>query len=136
MNTAQVIPVLRVFDYHKTLQFYVDWLGFEILWLHRFDEEAPLYMEIQYGTLHLHLSEHHGDCTPGSKVFVWCDGLVAYHQQLLAKGYAYNKPRLEKTFYDAVACTVTDPFGNQIVFNELYDADKHQNVIFDSNHGQ
>nr|WP_317168533.1 glyoxalase superfamily protein [Chryseobacterium sp. LAM-KRS1] len=30
MRAEQVIPVLRIFDYNKTIEFYIDWLGFEI----------------------------------------------------------------------------------------------------------
>jgi catechol 2,3-dioxygenase-like lactoylglutathione lyase family enzyme len=31
MKAEAVIPVLRMFDYQKAKEFYVDWLGFEIL---------------------------------------------------------------------------------------------------------
>ena len=91
MTIEKTIPVLRMFDYQKTIEFYVDWLGFEIVWEHRFEENAPVYMEVKKDNLTLHLSEHHGDGTPGNKVFVWCKGLEEYHQQLIDKKYKYNR---------------------------------------------
>jgi Glyoxalase superfamily protein len=32
MEKTQVIPVLRIFDYKKTIEFYIEWLGFVIDW--------------------------------------------------------------------------------------------------------
>jgi hypothetical protein len=29
MTGTKVIPVLRIFDYKKAIEFYIDWLGFE-----------------------------------------------------------------------------------------------------------
>lgn len=118
MTNEKTIPVLRIFDYKKAIEFYVDWLGFEIVWEHRFEENAPVYMEVAKDGLTLHLSEHHGDGTPGSRVFVWCKDLKAYHKELIDKKYKYNRPGFEETFYDAWSVTVDDPFGNKILFNE------------------
>ena len=30
MKVEKTIPVIRIFDYKKAVEFYVDWLGFEI----------------------------------------------------------------------------------------------------------
>lgn len=118
MTATSIIPVLRIFDYAKTVEFYVDWLGFTIEWEHRFGDNFPIYMEVSKGGAKLHLSEHHGDCTPGSKVSIWCTGLKPYQEALLAKQYKYYRPGLEKMFYGAWCMNVTDPFGNRISFNE------------------
>ena len=42
MNAKQVIPILRIFDYQKTLEFYIGWMGFEIVWEHHFEENTPV----------------------------------------------------------------------------------------------
>lgn len=118
MTVEKVIPVLRIFDYKKAIEFYVDWLGFKVEWEHHFEENAPVYMEITKGNITFHLSEHHGDGTPGTHVFIWCDGVEAYHKELIVKKYKYNRPGLEKTFYDSLAFTANDPFNNRISFNE------------------
>lgn len=80
MKASKVIPVLRIFDQAKALEFYVDWLGFAIDWTHRFDDNAPVYMQISNNGIILHLSEHHGDSTPGGKVFIECDSVSELHK--------------------------------------------------------
>ena len=42
----KVVPVLRMYDYGKTIEFYVDWLGFTIEWEHRYWDNSPLYMQV------------------------------------------------------------------------------------------
>lgn len=132
MKAEHIIPILRIFDYQKTIEFYVDWLGFEITFEHRFEENTPVYIEVKKDNIIFHLSEHHGDSTPGSSVFIWGEGVVDYHKELIDKKYKYNRPGLEKTFYDAVSFTVNDPFGNKIVFNEKFDEEKHKGLGFSS----
>lgn len=112
------IPILRSFDEAKALEFYVDFLGFEIDFTHRFHDGAPLYMGLSRGEAALHISEHHGDASPGAAVFLWMSGIEAYHDALIAKSYKYNRPGLEKAPWDAVSMQVSDPFGNRLSFNE------------------
>jgi uncharacterized glyoxalase superfamily protein PhnB len=114
----QTIPILRIFDVAKAKEFYVNYLGFTLDWEHHFDDRSPAYLQVSRSGLLLHLSEHHGDCCPGSTVFVWMSGIAAFHQEITAKNYAFLRPGLETTFYDARCVEVTDPFGNRIRFNE------------------
>lgn len=118
MKASQVIPILRIFDEAKALEFYVEWLGFTIDWTHRFDENAPIYMQISSNGVVLHLSGHHGDSTPGAKVFIECDGVREFHKELNDKKYKYNRPGLEQEPWDSISVTVVDPFMNRLVFNE------------------
>lgn len=118
MKTEKVIPVFRIFDYNKAIEFYVNWLGFTVVWEHHFEENTPVYIEVEKDGITLHLSEHHGDGTPGTHVFVWCKGVEEYHKELIDKKYKYNRPGLEKTFYSSLEFTVNDPFNNHISFNE------------------
>jgi len=115
---SKVIPVLRIFDYNKAIECYVDWLGFKVEWEHHFEENTPVYMEVTKGDITFHLSEHHGDGTPGTHVFIWCEGVKEYHTELINKKYKYNRPGLEETFYGSLAFTANDPFNNKISFNE------------------
>jgi len=118
MTIQKVIPILRIFDYQKAVEYYVDWLGFRIEWEHVFEEGMPKYMEIVKDGLTIHLSEHHGDATPGARVFLWCTGLKEYHTILTDKKYKNNRPGFEETFYDSWSVEVIDPFGNRLSFNE------------------
>lgn len=102
----------------KALAFYADWLGFRVDWEHRFGDNFPLYMQVSMDDIVLHLSEHHGDATPGSRVFIEFSGdLEAFHKQLTDKDYKYNKPGLENAPWGGRYVTVIDPFGNTILFN-------------------
>jgi hypothetical protein len=117
---AIVKPILRIFDYSKALEFYIHWLGFSINWEHSL-EGTPVYLEISFQDITLHLSEHHGDCSPGARIFIDnFSGLAAYHKELIDKGYKYNRPGIAAPFYDlsALEMTVYDPFGNRLTFVE------------------
>jgi len=109
--------MLRIFSVEKAKEFYVGFLGFTFEWDHRFDENSPAYMQVSRDGLVLHLTEHHGDCCPGSAVFVEMEGLLAFHQELTAKDYRYLKPGICREPWGA-SVTVLDPFGNKILFNE------------------
>ncbi len=118
IQVKQTIPLLRIFSEEKAREFYVGFLGFQIDFEHRFDADSPLYMQVSRAGCVLHLTEHHGDCCPGSTVFVWMTGLDDFHREITAKPYKYLCPGVEQTFYDAKCMEVIDPFGNRIRFNE------------------
>ena len=92
-----VVPVLRIFDIAKADEFYHGFLGFSVDWDHRFDSNAPLYRQISRGSLILHLSEHHGDGSPGARIRVMMHGVEAFHREISSKGYRYMRPGLETT---------------------------------------
>jgi uncharacterized glyoxalase superfamily protein PhnB len=115
---ASVTPILRMFDIRKAREFYLDFLGFKVDFEHRFEPSLPLYMQVSLGSVILHLSEHHGDCSPGAKVIIETTGLKDYHADILAKGYGYMRPGLEKEPWGDVTMTVIDPFTNRLVFSE------------------
>jgi len=118
VSFLQTIPVLRIFDVEKAKAFYVGFLGFAVDWEHHFDANAPAYIQVSRGDLLLHLTEHHGDCCPGSTVFVWMTGIEEFHKEISSKGYGFMRPGLETTFYNSRSVQVTDPFGNRMRFNE------------------
>ncbi len=120
-EVQQTIPILRIFDVAKAREFYVDYLGFTVDWEHRFDATAPLYMQVSRGGLTLHLSEHYGDCCPGSTVFVRVRGLEEFHREISAKGYGYLRPGIEKTFHNSLGVQLTDPFGNRLRLDQSHD---------------
>jgi catechol 2,3-dioxygenase-like lactoylglutathione lyase family enzyme len=118
MAFRKTIPILRIFSIDKAREFYLDFLGFSVDWEHRFGNDFPLYMQVSRDGLVLHLSEHHGDGSPGANVFVEMAGIEALHRELIAKNYRYLKPGLERAPWNALTMQVTDPFGNRIRFNE------------------
>jgi hypothetical protein len=118
LSVSQTIPILRIFSVEKAKEFYVGFLGMTVDWEHRFDDVAPIYMQVSRAGLTLHLSEHHGDCCPGSTVFVRVTGLDEFHREITAKNYGYLRPGVERTFHHSKCLEVTDPFGNRIRFDE------------------
>lgn len=118
MQLGTVTPILRTFDEAKTEEFYIGFLGFKVDWQHRFEDNFPLYLQVSFGACVLHLSEHHGDASPGAAVRIQAAGLDAYLQQLQAKDYRFAKPQIEETPWGTREMSIKDPFGNRLVFVE------------------
>ncbi len=112
------IPIFRIFSVEKAKEFYIDFLGFQVDWEHRFEATAPLYMQISRGGLSLHLSEHYGDCCPGASVYVKTLRLREFHAELTAKNYTYLHPGIGRPPWGGTCMDVIDPFGNRLSFNE------------------
>ncbi|ASJ54753.1 bleomycin resistance family protein [Brevibacillus formosus] len=116
-----ITPIFRMFDVEKAREFYVEFLGFQIDWEHRYEDHFPLYMQISSPSCTLHLSEHHGDACPGSAIRVQVENIELFHQSLLGQGYKYAHPGLEETPWGTREVSVTDPFGNRLHFYQPVD---------------
>ncbi len=112
-----VVPILRIFDVARAKEFYVGFLGFTVDWEHTFEPDTPVYMQVSRGDCAIHLSEHHGDGTPGTAIRVVVDELEAYHAELTAKTYKYYRPGLQDQEWGQREMSVQDPFGNKIIFH-------------------
>jgi len=75
-------------------------------------------MQVSRNGIVLHLSEHHGDCTPGSKAYITIDDALAYHKEICAKNYKYNKPGIKKAPWNAPYFEVVDPLSNKLLITE------------------
>jgi catechol 2,3-dioxygenase-like lactoylglutathione lyase family enzyme len=118
---ARTAPVFRIFSVDKAREFYLGFLGFKVDWEHRFAPDAPVYMQVSRGGLAIHLSEHHGDGTPGSIAYVYMTGVAELHRELSDKEYQYNRPGLQRQEWGMNELTVIDPFNNRITFGEPID---------------
>lgn len=116
MSFGNTTPILRIFDEAMAKEFYVEFLGFKIDWEHRFEEGLPLYMQVSKDKCVLHLSEHHGDATPGAAMRIETDELEEFHKGILAKKYKYARPGLKDTPWGSKDMSVADPFGNRLTF--------------------
>jgi uncharacterized glyoxalase superfamily protein PhnB len=117
MGLAKTVPILRIFDETKAREFYVDFLGFTVDWEHRFEDGAPLYMQVSNGSCVIHLSEHYGDSSPGSAVRIETTELDAFQQELAAKRDKYARPGPpQDTPWGTRELVIRDPFGNRLVF--------------------
>lgn len=112
------VPVLRIFDLERAREFYIDWLGFTIDWEHRFDANAPLYLQVSRGNLVLHLSEHSGDGTPGTVVYITAKDVTGLHHELQARPYRFLNPGLGEGATGGPCLDLLDPFGNTLRIEE------------------
>jgi uncharacterized glyoxalase superfamily protein PhnB len=113
---TRTTPILRSFNEAQAKAFYVDFLGFTVLFEHRFEPEMPLYMGLTRNACELHLSEHHGDACPGSALRIAVTDVDAYCAELTAKGPHHNRPTVQEMPWGTRDFTVTDPFGNRLTF--------------------
>lgn len=119
MKLGPSTPILRMFDVAKARAFYVEWLGFEVYFEHRFGPEMPLYMGVRRDGLELHLSEHHGDTTPGTRVRIAVDDITALHEDVISRPYAHLNPGPpQRQDWGEWDWTLTDPFGNRLTFHQ------------------
>ncbi|OII24454.1 glyoxalase superfamily protein [Curtobacterium sp. MCBA15_013] len=118
-SAPRVIPVLRVFDHAVARAFYCDYLGFEWEWQHRFEPDLPVYAQVSLDGKVLHLTEHHGDATPGGAVMLVVDDVAAYRDALLAQRHPRSRPGLDSNDWGRTMLVI-DPFGNRLQFWEPY----------------
>ncbi|MEO1331557.1 MAG: glyoxalase superfamily protein [Pseudomonadota bacterium] len=116
MRLAKPIPIFRIFDETLARAFYRDYLGFSVVWEHRFDPAAPLYMEIERDGATLHLSEHSEDATPGATARVAVDDLRGFHAELSAKPYRYARPGIVSQPWGVDEMKISDNFSNALIF--------------------
>jgi catechol 2,3-dioxygenase-like lactoylglutathione lyase family enzyme len=110
-------PILRSFDETRARAFYLDFLGFELVFEHRFEPGLPLYMGIRKGECVIHLSEHYGDATPGSAVRIPVDDVTAYMAELRAKKHGNARPgEPNETPWGTKEITICDPANNRLTF--------------------
>lgn len=111
-----VVPILRTFPGPEARRFYIEYLGFTIDWEHRFEPDMPLYRQVSRQGAVLHLSEHHGDATPGSAVRILEANVVQLQRQLKESPiYPLRIGLAHEPWGDEIA--VPDPFGNRLIFH-------------------
>jgi len=118
MKLRAPIPLIRIFDHQLARRFYCEWLGFTVDWEHQFGPDFPRYLQVTRDAVTLHLTEHYGDCTPGSKVFIPIEGIDDLHRELHERRNPNMRPGIEDAPWNARILEVIDPFGNRLCFSE------------------
>lgn len=127
------IPILRSFDEARARAFYLDFLGFGMVFEHRFEPGTPLYMGISLGDCVLHLSEHYGDGAPGAALRIPVDDVTAFAAALRAKSASFARPgQPTPTPWGTLEITLTDPSANRLTF---YTPDPAQSGPAPAQHG-
>ncbi|MEQ3550484.1 glyoxalase superfamily protein [Pseudonocardia nematodicida] len=112
------VPILRLHRFADVRPFYVDYLGFAVEWEHRFEPGMPLYARLARGATRLDLSEHHGDGTPGSAVWIPVADVGALHRELRRKDHPSVRPGIDRDAPGGPTLAVIDPSGNMLRFCE------------------
>ena len=116
---ASSIPVLRMSDEAASRRFYVDLLGFDVQWEHRFSETSPLYMQIRLGNAVIHLNGHEDASAVPAVIRIPIDGIEAFCDVLRSR---HDRPD-EIVIADprgkgiGTDLNLVDPDGNLIVFS-------------------
>lgn len=95
--------------------FYCDFLGFTWQWQHQFEPTLPVYAQLERGGTILHLSEHHGDASPGGAVMILVDDIATLHADLAARQHRNVRPVVETNPWGRTM-TILDPFSNRLIF--------------------
>jgi catechol 2,3-dioxygenase-like lactoylglutathione lyase family enzyme len=89
---TEVVPILRVADARVSAAFYSH-LGFEFDWEHQFEPGFPLFVSVRAETgARLFLSEHRGDASPDTLVYLYVDDVDALYARLREAGIAVERP--------------------------------------------
>ncbi len=111
----RVVPALRITDYERSKAFYVEGLGFEVEWEHRFEPHLPVFMRVSRDGMAIFLSQHRGDCQVGGLVHFFIPNVDEWYAEFQGRGAAVKSPPNE-TLEGLRDMTVVDPDGNQLRF--------------------
>lgn len=110
-----VVPLLRMIDWTSTRRFYVEFLKASVDWIDEAGDHTPRYVAVTLASgARLHLSEHHGDGTPGASLLVTVSDLDDQLAALTAADFGASPAIAQSRLGRSI--TVHDPMGNRIIF--------------------
>jgi catechol 2,3-dioxygenase-like lactoylglutathione lyase family enzyme len=120
----KVVPVIKVSDLERSLDFYTRILGFAPKWPEYAEAElANGVIDLAQGDAWIQLSRHAGDGKFGSVNRVWVDDVDAIYKALTERGYDASQ-RIESPVHTAPIdqtwglreWAIADPDGNGLLF--------------------
>lgn len=109
----RVMPTLRMTDYARSKQFYVEGLGFQVDWEHRFEPGFPVFAQVSRDGLAFFLTEHTGDCPVGGLIHLYVPDVDVWFEEFRRKGVRVQEPPNEN-LPGLRSMTVVDPDGNKL----------------------
>ena len=116
MMSQRVFPQLRMTNWKRSHQFYVEGLGFTVDWEHRFEPGFPVFTQLTRDGLSLFLSEHAGDCQVGGAAYFVVDDVDALYREIRENGVEVAEPPSEAP-WGTREMSVLDPDGNRLRFS-------------------
>jgi catechol 2,3-dioxygenase-like lactoylglutathione lyase family enzyme len=108
-----VIPTLRMTDEARSRAFYVDGLGFQVDWTHRFAPHLPILLQLSRDGMIVYLSQHVMDCALGGLVHLFVDSVDDWHARLERGGVAIELPPTDQP-WGVREMHLVDPDGNRL----------------------
>jgi catechol 2,3-dioxygenase-like lactoylglutathione lyase family enzyme len=109
----RVMPTLRITNYATSKKFYVDGLGFQVDWEHRFEPHFPVFMQVSRDGLAFFLTEHSGDCPAGGLIHLYVPDVDSWFVEFQGRGVPVQEPPNE-CLQGLRSMTVLDPDGNKL----------------------
>jgi len=110
-----VIPQLRITSVPRSLEFYVNGLGFTVDWEHQFEPGFPLFMQLTRLGQTIFLTEHIGDCEVGGAVYFVVPDVDRCFAEFSARGVLLTALPAD-TPWGTREMLATDPDGNRLRF--------------------
>jgi catechol 2,3-dioxygenase-like lactoylglutathione lyase family enzyme len=113
VTVQRVIPTLRMTDEARSRAFYVDGLGFQVDWTHRFGPHSPVLLQLSRDGMIVFLSQHVMDCALGGLVHLFVDSVDDWHARLERGGVAIELPPTDQP-WGLREMHLVDPDGNRL----------------------
>jgi uncharacterized glyoxalase superfamily protein PhnB len=110
-----VTPQFRITDVNRSVAYYVDGLGFEIDWEHRFEPGTPVFMQLTRAGQTIFLTEHTGDCEVGGAAYFVVPDVDACYEEFVARGVVPTEAPMDAP-WGSREMLLTDPDGNRLRF--------------------
>ena len=108
-----MIPTLRMTDEARSRAFYVDGLGFQVDWTHRFAPDLPVLLQLSRDGMIFYLSQHIMDCALGGLIHLFVDSVDDWHAELRSRRVPIELPPTDQP-WGLREMHVIDPDGNRL----------------------
>lgn len=113
--TQTVTPQFRITNERRSVQFYVQGLGFEIDWVHRFEPGFLVFMQLTRSGQTIFLTEHSGDCQVGGAAYFVVPDVDECYRECVSRGVNVKSPPNDMP-WGPREMVIKDPDGNSLRF--------------------
>ena len=111
---SKVVPVLQIDDFEEAKAFYIDGLGFELMFSWQHEPGFPVFAGINKEDIELNISEH-GKGHPGTEIYLYVDSVNDWYECCKGAGITPQNPPTKQP-WGAIEMLVVDPFRNALRF--------------------